>query len=278
CPCSPRSWTGPRPAHRPGSRSACPHRGYPPAAPTGWFPRWTGRCRRGRRSGPSPDGSRPKAGTRGSRWIDGHGSCHCLLKSSAARSPPVPEIGASAADSRQCPLNALAWRGPPPSESRMRIQPGDNLPDVPIKIIDGDIRPAQTGTVFADRNVVMFGVPGAFTPTCSNRHLPGYVARFDEFRTRGISVMCLAVNDAYVMQAWAVAQHVPSGLLMLADGNASFTRALGLELDGTEFGMGLRTRRFALYAEDGVVRQLHVEAPGELRVSTAEAMLGAIGR
>jgi len=160
----------------------------------------------------------------------------------------------------------------------MRIQPGDNLPDVPIKIIDGDIRPAQTGTVFADRNVVMFGVPGAFTPTCSNRHLPGYVARFDEFRTRGISVMCLAVNDAYVMQAWAVAQHVPSGLLMLADGNASFARALGLELDGTEFGMGLRTRRFALYAEDGVVRQLHVEAPGELRVSTAEAMLGAIGR
>jgi len=90
-------------------------------------------------------------------------------------------------------------------------------------------------------------------------------------------VMCLAVNDAYVMQAWAAAQQVPAGLLMLADGNASFTRALGLELDGSDFGMGLRARRFALYAEDGVVRQLHLEAPGELRVSTAEAMLAAIG-
>lgn len=165
---------------------------------------------------------------------------------------------------------------PFPGESRMRIQSGDTLPDVPIKIIDGDIRPAQTGAVFAGRNVVMFGVPGAFTPTCSNRHLPGYIAHFGEFRTRGIDVICLAVNDAYVMQAWAAAQHVPAGLLMLADGNANFTRALGLELDGTDFGMGLRTRRFALYAEDGVVRQLHLEAPGELRVSSAEAMLAAI--
>ena len=165
-----------------------------------------------------------------------------------------------------------------PTESRMSIQPGDTLPDVAIKVIDGDIQPAQTGTLFAGRKVVLFGVPGAFTPTCSNRHLPGYVAHFAEFQTRGISVMCLAVNDAYVMQAWAAAQRVPAGLLMLADGNASFTRALGLELDGSDFGMGLRTRRFALYAQDGVVRRLHVEAPGELRVTTAEAMLAAIGR
>jgi peroxiredoxin len=159
----------------------------------------------------------------------------------------------------------------------MTIQPGDILPDVSIKAIDGDIRPAQTGALFADRRTVLFGVPGAFTPTCSNRHLPGYVAHFSAFQAHGTEVMCLAVNDAYVMQAWAVAQQVPAGLLMLADGNGSFTRALGLELDGTDFGMGLRTRRFALYAEDGVVRQLHVEAPGELRVSTAEAMLVAIG-
>ncbi|MEO7051412.1 MAG: peroxiredoxin [Rhodanobacter sp.] len=157
----------------------------------------------------------------------------------------------------------------------MIIQSGDTLPDVSIKIIDGDIQPAQTRTLFAGRKVVLFGVPGAFTPTCSNRHLPGYIARFAEFQSRGFSVMCLAVNDAFVMQAWATAQQVPAGLLMLADGNASFTRALGLELDGSDYGMGLRTRRFALYAEDGVVRQLHVEAPGELRVSTAEAMLAA---
>jgi glutaredoxin/glutathione-dependent peroxiredoxin len=158
----------------------------------------------------------------------------------------------------------------------MTIQPGDTLPDVSIEITDHDIQPARTGTLFAARKVVLFGVPGAFTPTCSNLHLPGYVARFAQFQARGLDVMCLAVNDAYVMQAWAVAQHVPAGLLMLADGNASLTRALGLELDGSAYGMGLRTRRFALYAENGVVRQLHLEAPGELRVSTAEAMLGAI--
>ncbi|MEO8808930.1 MAG: peroxiredoxin [Rhodanobacter sp.] len=158
----------------------------------------------------------------------------------------------------------------------MTIQPGDPLPDVPIKTIDGDIQSVRTGALFAGRKVVLFGVPGAFTPTCSNRHLPGYVSHFAEFQARDIHVMCLAVNDAYVMQAWAAAQHVPPGLLMLADGNASFTRALGLELDGSDFGMGLRTRRFALYAADGVVGQLHLEAPGELRVSTAEAMLAAI--
>ena len=157
----------------------------------------------------------------------------------------------------------------------MTIQPGDTLPDTAIKIIDGDIHPARTGALFSGRKAILFGVPGAFTPTCSNLHLPGYVAAFSEFQARGIAVMCLAVNDAYVMQAWSVAQHVPPGLLMLADGNASFTRALGLELDGADFGMGVRARRFALFAEDAVVREIHLEAPGELRVSTAAAMLAA---
>lgn len=159
----------------------------------------------------------------------------------------------------------------------MTIQPGDTIPDCTIQLIDGDMRPCQTGELFAERKVLLFGVPGAFTPTCSNKHLPGYTSHYAEFQQRGISVMCLAVNDAYVMQAWAASQAVPAGLLMLADGNANFTRALGLELDGTAFGMGLRTRRFALYAEDGVVRLVQVEAPGELRVSTAEAMLAAVG-
>lgn len=158
----------------------------------------------------------------------------------------------------------------------MSIQPGDTIPDTAIQLIDGDIQPSQTGTLFAGRKVLLFGVPGAFTPTCSHKHLPGYSAHYSEFRALGIDVMCLAVNDGYVMQAWAASQQVPAGLLMLADGNASFTRALGLELDGSAFGMGLRTRRFALYAEDGVVRMVHVEAPGELRVSSAEAMLAAI--
>ncbi len=124
----------------------------------------------------------------------------------------------------------------------MSIQPGETIPDATVQRIDGDIQPAQTGELFAGRKVLLFGVPGAFTPTCSNKHLPGYSGHFAEFRQRGISVMCLAVNDAYVMQAWAASQHVPAGLLMLADGNGVFARALGLEFDGTAFGMGLRAR------------------------------------
>ena len=158
----------------------------------------------------------------------------------------------------------------------MSIQPGDTIPDTPVQVIDGGVGPARTGALFARRKVLLFGVPGAFTPTCSNEHLPGYIRHFNDFRERGITLMCLAVNDAHVMQAWATSQQVPAGLLMLADGNASFTRALGLELDGTPFGMGLRARRFALYAENGVVRMLQIEAPGEFRVSSAEAMLAAI--
>ncbi len=159
----------------------------------------------------------------------------------------------------------------------MSIQVGDSLPDVEIRAIGAEITQTQTGPLFAGRKVVMFAVPGAFTPTCSNRHLPGYVQHFATFQARGIDVMCLAVNDAYVMQAWAGSQQVPHELLMLADGNGGFTRALGLELDGSAYGMGLRAKRFALYAENGVVKQLQVEAPGEFRVSTAEAMLEAIG-
>ncbi|WP_266160731.1 peroxiredoxin [Dyella silvatica] len=158
----------------------------------------------------------------------------------------------------------------------MSIQPGAYLPDTSIAVFDGEIQQHRTSDLFVGRKVVLFAVPGAFTPTCSSKHMPGYVKHFQAFRQRGIEVMCLSVNDAYVMQAWAQAQQVPTGLLMLADGNGNFTRALGLELDGTAYGMGLRARRFALYAEDGLVKQLHLEAPGELNVSTAEAMLAAI--
>ncbi len=161
----------------------------------------------------------------------------------------------------------------------MSIQIGQNLPDAKITVIDGgDTAQRNTSDLFAGKNVLLFAVPGAFTPTCSNKHLPGYVRHFEDFRSRDIELMCLAVNDGHVMRAWAESQHVPAGLLMLADGNADFVRALGLELDGTSFGMGLRARRFALYAEDGVVRLLHIEAPGEFRVSSAEAMLTAIAQ
>lgn len=159
----------------------------------------------------------------------------------------------------------------------MTIQIGQPLPDLEIKaIVDGEIQPLQTASLFAHRKVVLFAVPGAFTPTCSNKHLPGYVQHFAEFQQRGVDIVCMAVNDAYVMQAWARDQQVPPGMVMLADGNASFTQALGLELDGVAYGMGLRSRRFALYAEDGVVRQLRLEAPGEFRASSAEAMLAAL--
>lgn len=148
-----------------------------------------------------------------------------------------------------------------------------------IAVIDGvsDAVTVPTASLFENRKVVMFGLPGAFTPTCSEQHLPGFVQQFDRFRDRGIDVYCLAVNDVFVMQAWAASQHVPPGFKLLADGNGSFTRALGLELDGTAYGMGLRSRRFALYAENGIVRLLQIEAPGELRVSSADAMLDAIG-
>lgn len=158
------------------------------------------------------------------------------------------------------------------------LQTGQPIPRMDIAVIDGsnDAHTTSTTELFENRKVVMFGVPGAFTPTCSEQHLPGFVERFEAFRARGIDLFCLAVNDAFVMQAWAASQHVPPGFKLLADGNGSFTRALGLELDGTAYGMGLRARRFALYADNGVVKLLQIEAPGELRVSSAEAMFDAI--
>lgn len=159
----------------------------------------------------------------------------------------------------------------------MAIQAGDRIPDATLSTLkDGAVAALTTDDIFAGRSVVLFSVPGAFTPTCSSEHLPGYVKNFEEFRRRGVAVACVAVNDAFVMNAWAKSQNVPEELLMLADGNAAFTRALGLEMDASRFGMGVRSRRFALHAEDGVVRTLAVEAPGELRVSSAAAMLGVL--
>lgn len=159
------------------------------------------------------------------------------------------------------------------------IQPGQPVPDLEVELIEDGVpaRRQSAASLFAHPRVVLFAVPGAFTPTCSDHHLPGYVQHFGRFQAQGVRVLGLAVNDSYVMQAWAAMQQVPSGLGLIADGNAQFTRALGLEFDGTAYGMGLRARRFALYAEHGVVRQLHVEAPGEFRVSSAQAMLQAIG-
>ena len=155
----------------------------------------------------------------------------------------------------------------------MSIQPGERIPEAILQYVADGVHKIDTLALFEGRKFVLFSVPGAFTPTCSERHLPGFVEHFDAFRERGIEVACMAVNDPFVMQAWGESQHVPAGMRMLADGNADFTRALGLEMDASGFGMGTRSKRFALYAEDGVVRELFVEAPGEFRVSSAENVL-----
>ena len=158
----------------------------------------------------------------------------------------------------------------------MTIQAGDRLPEVVVQRIGEGVETMDTRMLFDHKKVVIFAVPGAFTPTCSEKHLPGYIEHMDAFRKRGVEVACIAVNDPFVMQAWGQSQHVPDDLMMLADGNGDFTRALGLEMDASAYGMGKRSRRFAIYAEDGVAREVYVEAPGEFRVSSAEYVLERI--
>ena len=159
----------------------------------------------------------------------------------------------------------------------MTIKVGDRIPDATLNYLKDGVQAVATDDIFKGKKVVLFSVPGAFTPTCSAKHLPGYVEKFAEFKQHGVDVACMAVNDAFVMDAWAKNQHVPEGLMMLADGNGTFAKALGLEMDGTPFGLGMRGKRFALYADDGVVKALNIEAPGEFKVSDAKTMLDAIG-
>ena len=158
----------------------------------------------------------------------------------------------------------------------MTIKAGDRIPELPLQRIRDGIETVDTRTLFDGKKVVLFAVPGAFTPTCSEKHLPGFVSAFDKFQEKGVDVACLSVNDPFVMQAWGRSQDVPEGLDMLADGNGEFTKALGLEMNASAYGMGTRAKRFAIYAEDGVVKQVHVEAPGEYRVSSAEHMLSQL--
>lgn len=159
----------------------------------------------------------------------------------------------------------------------MSISVGDRLPRATFLVLGTDgVESLTTDEVFAGKKVVLFAVPGAFTPTCSEKHLPGFVEHFDQFREKGVEVLCVSVNDPFVMKAWGESQHVPDGLIMLADGNGEFTRSLGLEMDASAYGMGTRSKRFSLYAEDGVVKQINVEAPGEFRVSSAEHILSQI--
>ena len=158
----------------------------------------------------------------------------------------------------------------------MTIKPGDRLPEVTLQRIRDGVENVDTRALFDNTKVVIFAVPGAFTPTCSEKHLPGFVQQFDAFRDKGVEVACVSVNDPFVMKAWAESQHVPEGMMVLADGNGDFTRALGLEMDASGYGMGMRSKRYAMYAEDGVVRQVMVEAPGEFRVSSAEHVLAQL--
>ncbi|MBB4709356.1 peroxiredoxin [Xanthomonas arboricola] len=155
----------------------------------------------------------------------------------------------------------------------MTIHVGDRIPEVVLKRLREGIEAVDTHSLFAGRKVLLFAVPGAFTPTCSAKHLPGYVENFDAFRKRGIEVLCTAVNDPFVMQAWGRSQLIPDGLHLLPDGNAELARALGLEIDASGSGMGLRSRRYALYADDAVVKALFVEEPGEFKVSAADYVL-----
>lgn len=155
----------------------------------------------------------------------------------------------------------------------MSIQVGDRLPSGTFtRMTEAGPAPLSTDEVFKGKKVVLFSVPGAFTPTCSKKHLPGYLQLLDEFRGKGVhTVACLSVNDVHVMHAWGQAHGVGDRILMLADGNADYARAIGLEADFSKFGMGVRSRRFSLIAEDGVVKELNVEGPGEFKVSSAES-------
>lgn len=159
----------------------------------------------------------------------------------------------------------------------MTIQVGDPVPSAILSIMSPDgPQPVTTEQYFGDRKVVLFSVPGAFTPTCSAKHLPGFVDHAAEFREAGVdAIACMAVNDVFVMHAWGKSANA-EGVDMLADGNAEFTEALGLALDASAFGMGTRGQRFALVADNGVVSQLFIEGPGEFRVSSAEHVLSQL--
>jgi peroxiredoxin len=157
----------------------------------------------------------------------------------------------------------------------MTIKVGDKVPNVTfIKATPDGPQPVDSEGFFKGRKVALFSVPGAFTPTCSARHLPGFVEKAEELGSKGVDeVACTAVNDAFVMGAWSQGAGADGKVTMLADGNGDFARAVGLEMDGSKFGMGTRGQRYSMIVEDGIVAQLNVEQPGDFRVSSADYML-----
>ena len=157
----------------------------------------------------------------------------------------------------------------------MTIKAGDTLPDATFMTSGPEgPRPITSDELFKSKTVAVLALPGAFTPTCSAKHLPGFKEHAAEFRAKGVdSIACISVNDVFVMKAWGADQGVGDDVLMLADGNGDFTKALGVEMDGSKFGLGTRSRRYSLVAKDGVVEQLNMEAGGEFKVSSADYLL-----
>jgi len=160
----------------------------------------------------------------------------------------------------------------------MTIKAGEKMPAGKFKTMGANgPQDLSTTQLFDGKRVVLFSVPGAFTPTCDAKHLPGYVGLAAQLKAKGVdTVACMAVNDVFVMNAWGKSSNVGDKVLMLADGNGDYTRALGLELDATGFGMGKRGQRFAVVVDKGVATRVNVEGPGEFRVSAAEFVLGQL--
>lgn len=160
----------------------------------------------------------------------------------------------------------------------MAISVGDRLPQSTLMTMTADgPNKLTTAEIFDGKTVAFFALPGAYTPTCSAKHLPGFITKADAFRAAGVdTIACLSVNDVFVMGAWGEQQGAGTDVTLLADGNGDFTKAVGLEMDGTGFGMGLRSQRYSMLVKDGVVAELNIEAPGTFEVSTAEHMLGQL--
>ncbi len=160
----------------------------------------------------------------------------------------------------------------------MTIKVGDTLPEATFMTMTADgPAPVTTDDVFKGKKVALFAVPGAFTPTCSARHLPGFKDQADALKAKGVDVIaCVSVNDVFVMGAWGKSQEVGDAVTMLADRNGAFTTALGLELDGSKFGMGKRSQRYSMVVDDGVVETLNVEEGGDFKVSSADYMLAQL--
>ncbi len=160
----------------------------------------------------------------------------------------------------------------------MAIKVGDKVPQATFTTWgEGGPAPIATDALFGGKTVALFAVPGAFTPTCSAKHVPGFKAHAAEFKAKGVdTIACVSVNDVFVMKAWGADQGVGDDILMLADGNGDFTKAMGLEMDGSKFGMGQRSQRYSFIAKDGVITELNVEQGGEFKVSAAEYMLAQL--